>query len=83
MIIIKNPIEQNSGFIECLADVGGEFVPYLLDPAMEYELSEESDWSEIKPCDPAEKAAHELQQTKDAAVQAVQSLVDGEAKARG
>jgi hypothetical protein len=79
----KNAQENKYGSIDCLILLGDDWVAHTQDPSMAYELHEESEWPEIKPCDPAEKAAHELQQAKDAAKQAVQSLIDGEAQARG
>lgn len=69
MNIIKNLTENKKGNIVCQLLRGDTWVDYIMPKDAEYELHESSDWQEIKPCDPAEKSAHELQQAKDAANQ--------------
>jgi len=76
--IYKNAQENASGLIDCLILLDGEWVAHTQDPAMEYELHEESEWQGVKPCDQAEKDAHEAQQAREQfkaqRAQAVQSL---------
>jgi len=79
----KNAQENVSGSTDCLILLGGEWVPHTQDPAMEYELSEESDWPDVKPCDQAEKDAYEAQQLIDQASAILESTLDNKAKEYG
>ena len=78
MYTYKNAQENVNGSIDCLILLGDEWVAHTQDPDMEYELSEESDWSDVKPCDQSEKDAHAEQQARDQfkaeRAQAMQSL---------
>ena len=55
----KNAQENTHGSIDCEILLGDEWVPHTQDPSNEYDLSEESEWQDIKPCDQEEKDAHE------------------------
>lgn len=79
----KNAQENINGSIDCLIHINQEWVPHTQDPAIEYELHEVSEWGDIKPCDPVEKAEAEKAALKEQAVATVQSIVDSEAQARG
>tara|TARA_R110002167_G_scaffold9628_4_gene44565 strand:- start:2516 stop:2848 length:333 start_codon:yes stop_codon:yes gene_type:complete len=61
----KNAKENKLGSIDCEILLSGEWVPHTQDPLNKYDLSEESDWPDIKPCDQAEKTAYEAQQEQD------------------
>jgi len=78
MYTYKNAQENVNGSIDCLILLGDEWVAHTQDPAIEYELSEESDWPDVKPCDQSEKDAHAEQQARDQfkaeRAQAMQSL---------
>ena len=69
----KNAQENIHGSIDCLILLGSEWVPTTQDPSLDYELSEESDWPGIKPCDQAEKDAHEQEQAISQAIGSVQA----------
>ena len=62
----KNAQENLSGSIDCEILFWGEWVPHTQDPLNKYELSKDSEWQGIKPCDQAEKTAHEAKQAQDA-----------------
>tara|TARA_R110002167_G_scaffold271300_3_gene477852 strand:- start:1716 stop:2048 length:333 start_codon:yes stop_codon:yes gene_type:complete len=62
----KNAQENLSGSIDCEILLGDEWQPHTQDPLNEYELSEESEWPNIKLCDQAEKDAYEAMQLQDA-----------------
>ena len=59
MSIIKNPVEMVDGRISCTLVLGEKEYPHIMLSNSKYEISEDSEWSEIKPCDPAAKTAHE------------------------
>lgn len=61
----KNAQENLNGSIDCIILLGDEWVSHTQDPAMQYELHDTSDWPDIKPCDPDEKAAHEQAQARE------------------
>tara|TARA_R110000851_G_C12803296_1_gene537692 strand:- start:114 stop:578 length:465 start_codon:yes stop_codon:yes gene_type:complete len=81
MKIIKNPIEHISGLIACEIEIGGKWHSHGLEVGEEYEIHEDSDWSDIKPCDPATKTAHEqaeaARQVETDFTLAVQPLISG------
>jgi len=79
----KNAQENVSGSIDCLIELSGEWVPHTQDPSMEYELHEDSEWQDVKPCPQAEKDAHAQAQLIEQATSLVQSMLDTEAQARG
>ena len=58
-MIYKNARENFNSSIDCEILINGEWSPHTQDPLNEYELSEESEWPNIKLCDQAEKTAHE------------------------
>jgi len=64
--IFKNPIENPDGSINCI-EIHPQYgeIEHTQDPAFEYELSEESDWEEVKPCPQAEKDVHEARQARE------------------
>ena len=64
-MIIKNKVENLNGSIDCLVLIGDEWFPHTQDQSIEYELSEESEWPDIKPCDPAEKDAYQAQLVRE------------------
>jgi hypothetical protein len=64
-MIYKNAQENIHGSIDCLILVGSDWVPTTQDPALEYELSEESDWQDIKSCDQDEKDAYQAQLVRE------------------
>ena len=64
-MIIKNPIEVVSGSILCEVLIGDKFKTCTISSDEEYKIHESSDWSDIKPCDPVEKTAHEAGQAQD------------------
>ena len=70
----KNAQENLNGSIDCLILLGDDWIPHTQDPALEYEIHEDSEWPDIKPCDPAEKDAHELQLHNDAVVSDLNSM---------
>jgi len=64
-MIYKNAQENKHGSIDCLILLNGEWLQTTQDPALQYELSEESEWPDIKPCDQAEKDAYLAQQERE------------------
>ena len=66
MSIIKNPVEMVDGRISCTLVLGEKEYPHIMLSNSKYEISEDSDWSEIKPCDPATKTAHEQAEAQTA-----------------
>ena len=70
----KNPIENINGGIDCLILLGDEWVPTTQDPAIEYELHEDSDWQDIKPCPQEEKDAHEELLRKQSVIDNISAL---------
>jgi len=81
--IYKNAQENANGSINCLIQLGYEWVAHTQDPTFEYELHEESDWPDIKPCDQSDKDAHEEQQLMDQASAILESTLDNKAKEYG
>ena len=61
----KNAQENKHGSIDCLILLGDEWFPHTQDPSIEYELSEESDWQDIKSCDQDEKDAYQAQLVRE------------------
>tara|TARA_R110000851_G_scaffold128087_1_gene260297 strand:- start:47 stop:379 length:333 start_codon:yes stop_codon:yes gene_type:complete len=62
----KNAQENLSGSIDCEILITDNWLPHTQDPLNKYELSEDSEWPDIKPCDQEEKDAYEAQQLQDA-----------------
>ena len=62
----KNAQENLSGSIDCEILFGDEWVPHTQDPLNKYELSKDSEWLEVKPCDQATKDAHEQAEARAA-----------------
>tara|TARA_R110000824_G_scaffold401309_1_gene611628 strand:- start:73 stop:402 length:330 start_codon:yes stop_codon:yes gene_type:complete len=65
MKIVKNLIETKSGAIECILVLNGKEYPHTMTMDSKYQIHESSEWSDIKPCDPSEKEAHEAKQAQD------------------
>ena len=82
-MIYKNARENFNSSIDCEILINGEWSPHTQDPLNEYELSEESEWPNIKLCDQAEKTAHEQAEVINQAVSSVQTMLDSEAASRG
>ena len=59
MRTIKNPVELPSGLISCQYLVSGEWSELIMSSVSEYEIHEDSEWQDIKPCPQAEKDEHE------------------------
>ena len=59
MSIIKNPVEMVDGRISCTLVLGEKEYPHIMLSNSKYEISEDSEWSDIKPCDPDTKTVHE------------------------
>lgn len=60
----KNAQENINGSIDCLIYINREWVPHTQDPALEYELHDSSDWSDIRACSKTEKNAYEADQKR-------------------
>jgi len=65
MFIVKNLQETAAGNLDCEILNGEVWGDFIMSPTDEYEIHESSEWPDIKPCDPAEKDAHEQEQIRD------------------
>ena len=83
MYIVKNLQENSKGNILCERLDGKSWISFVMPPSAEYEISEESDWPEVKPCDQATKEAHKQAEAINQAVSTVQAMLDSEAVKRG
>ena len=83
MNIVKNLQENATGNIDCKLLCRDVWCDFTMSPVDKYEISEDSDWPYIKPCDPATKAAHEQVEAINQAVSSVQTMLDSEAASRG
>ena len=83
MFTVKNLQEDASGNISCEILLDSEWSGFTMSSSDEYEIHKESDWSEVKPCDQAEKDAHEQSEAINQAVSSVQTMLDSEAAKRG
>ena len=65
MFIVKNLQETAAGNLDCEILNGEVWGDFIMSPTDEYEIHESSEWPDIKPCDQAEKDAHEQEQIRD------------------
>tara|TARA_R110000851_G_scaffold42075_1_gene104940 strand:+ start:139 stop:570 length:432 start_codon:yes stop_codon:yes gene_type:complete len=82
MYTVKNLQENSKGNILCERLDGKSWINFVMPPSAEYEISEESDWPEVKPCDQATKDAHKQAEAMNQAVSTVQAMLDTEAQSR-
>lgn len=61
---VRNLQELPSGFISCETLNGVKWKPHNMRGDDEYEIHESSEWQDIKPCDQAEKDAHQAEQER-------------------
>lgn len=73
-MIIKNKTENLNGSVDCFILIGADWHPHTMDDANEYELSEESEWQDVKACPQAEKDAHEEQLRKQEVINKITDL---------
>tara|TARA_R110000851_G_scaffold270460_1_gene423081 strand:- start:10 stop:339 length:330 start_codon:yes stop_codon:yes gene_type:complete len=64
MNIVKNLQENATGNIDCKLLCRDVWCDFTMSPFDKYEISEDSDWPGIKPCDQATKTAHEAEQVR-------------------
>lgn len=64
MFTVKNLQETAAGNLECELLNGETWSEFVMSPSDEYEIHEDSDWSDIKPCDQFEKDKHEQEQAR-------------------
>lgn len=76
MFTVKNLQETAAGHLKCEILNGESWVCFTMSVSDEYEIHESSDWSDIKPCDPAEKTAHEARQAQDLINQEATAYLD-------
>jgi len=65
MFIVKNLQETAAGNLDCQLLSGETWSAFTMAKSDEYEIHESSEWPDIKPCDQAEKDAHEQEQIRD------------------
>jgi len=65
MKIIKNPIYHASGVIDCELELNGLFVPHTLEDGEEYEIHEDSEWSQVAQVDQSIRDDYESKKTRD------------------
>jgi hypothetical protein len=66
MKTVKNIVENKRGNLECELLDGVLWVEHTMPLNAEYEIHVDSEWPDIKPCDPATKDAYEAKQAQDA-----------------
>lgn len=65
MRTVKNLQENAAGNLECELLNGESWSAFTMAKGSDYEIHESSEWPDIKPCDPAEKDAHEQDQARE------------------
>jgi hypothetical protein len=76
IFIVKNLQENKKGNVSCQLLQGETWSGFTMPLNAEYEIHVDSEWPDIKPCDPVTKDAYEAKQAQDLINQEAMAYLD-------